>query len=410
MSRVKFPSGLLVLALATVIAGVAGWFLGSSTSSAEEIDSDSPATEVLAVPVEYRELVDALVTRAVIVPNASLAVGLGAPPMDGRGVVTAAPLVGTLIENGAVALEVDGHPVIVLEGTRPMYRTIGSGDYGPDVDQLQVALADLGYGEAVTPAVFDTAMKTAVVRFFVESGYEPPIQSPLAGSRRDRALDAWAQLAKTPKVSDCESSSNEAYCDAVDRLVDIYVDKAAEIRLSHPQILFIEMLPARVVQPVPEVGEPAAALHLAQEGYEMSVSVATASAQRVSVGDTVTVDEEASGLEASGTVTSIRNDEADPGTGVILVRFDDGAAQLVGRSVRVTIPFQGTDGPVTAVPTSAIHMDAKGDSSIELLRPDDTTVWIDVTVGVEAGGWAEVTPTSGEIPNEAWVVIGQQSQ
>lgn len=63
------------------------------------------------------------------------------------GTITALPDEATVLERGDVAFELDGLPVFVLVGERPVWRPIDDGvDEGADVLQLEENLAALGYG------------------------------------------------------------------------------------------------------------------------------------------------------------------------------------------------------------------------------------------------------------------------
>jgi len=66
----------------------------------------------------------------------------------GAGVVTDIAEAGTIIEQGDIVYWVDGQPVIALYGSTPAYRTLEDASpnlTGPDVLQLEEALADLGF-------------------------------------------------------------------------------------------------------------------------------------------------------------------------------------------------------------------------------------------------------------------------
>lgn len=52
-------------------------------------------------------------------------------------------------DNGDVLYRIDNHPVRILAGPMPMYRDLGAGDRGADVQALNAALAQMGY--ATTP-------------------------------------------------------------------------------------------------------------------------------------------------------------------------------------------------------------------------------------------------------------------
>ena len=62
------------------------------------------------------------------------------------GTVTLVAEVGTTLEQGDVLFVVDDQPVVLLYGDVPMYRSLDSGsEAGPDVEQLERAMVELGY-------------------------------------------------------------------------------------------------------------------------------------------------------------------------------------------------------------------------------------------------------------------------
>jgi hypothetical protein len=86
--------------------------------------------------------------------------------MPGRqGIVTWLPSVGAVIAVGHSVYEVDGRPVIAVQGSRPFWRDLRVGiDDGPDVLQLEQALAALGYGAHVTVDTHFTSATAAAVK------------------------------------------------------------------------------------------------------------------------------------------------------------------------------------------------------------------------------------------------------
>ena len=65
-----------------------------------------------------------------------------------EGTLTGLPDVGDVIEAGDVIAEVDGQPVVALNGPTPLWRTLGPGvDDGTDVLVVEYVLAAMGYAE-----------------------------------------------------------------------------------------------------------------------------------------------------------------------------------------------------------------------------------------------------------------------
>jgi len=70
---------------------------------------------------------------------------------SGTGTLTWLPPVGTVVDRGAAAYELDGKRVSLMYGSRPVWREfrVGMSD-GPDVKQLEANLRELGFGANLT--------------------------------------------------------------------------------------------------------------------------------------------------------------------------------------------------------------------------------------------------------------------
>jgi len=66
--------------------------------------------------------------------------------------------VGGTVRNGERLAEIDGEPLFALTGPVPAWRDLTPGESGPDVTELQKALAALGYyDDGDTPGYFGPA-------------------------------------------------------------------------------------------------------------------------------------------------------------------------------------------------------------------------------------------------------------
>jgi peptidoglycan hydrolase-like protein with peptidoglycan-binding domain len=82
---------------------------------------------------------------------------------------------GRTISNGEQLAAIDGEPMFALTGRVPAWRDITPGESGPDVTELQKALASLGYyAGGDTPGLFGTATEDAVAAYYEHLGYTPP--------------------------------------------------------------------------------------------------------------------------------------------------------------------------------------------------------------------------------------------
>ena len=140
-----------VLIAATVVAAVwQPWRDDTPAASAEK-----PATVV----AERTTLTSDLLL------NGNLTYGDDVELPGRNGTVTWLPRSGAVVGVGQTLYEVDGRPVIAVAGSRPFWRELRSGmTDGPDVQQLEQALVDLGYGAKVTVDTHFTSATAAAVR------------------------------------------------------------------------------------------------------------------------------------------------------------------------------------------------------------------------------------------------------
>ncbi|WP_407361568.1 peptidoglycan-binding protein [Microbacterium sp. LBN7] len=150
LTRVLVPVGVLLIAAAVTLAVLQPW-----SSVAEAPDVKKPVT----VDAELTTLTSDLRINGNLSYGASIA-------LPGRGgTITRLPSAGDVIGVGEALYEVDGKPVIAMRGDRPFWRDLGIGvENGPDVRQLEQALADLGFGEDMTVDDEFTAVTEANVK------------------------------------------------------------------------------------------------------------------------------------------------------------------------------------------------------------------------------------------------------
>lgn len=91
------------------------------------------------------------------------------------GVLTWLPAVGTILESGDVVARVNDTPVVLVEGSFPMYRTLREGVEGEDVQQLERALVSLGFdpdGSVTIDEEFTSATENMVEAWQLFLGVE----------------------------------------------------------------------------------------------------------------------------------------------------------------------------------------------------------------------------------------------
>jgi hypothetical protein len=100
-----------------------------------------------------------------------------------QGTITALPAVGQVISQGQMLVEVNGEPVVLLYGAKPMYRSLAAGDTGPDVAALNANLVALGYAtsDQIDPAsdTFSSATAAALKQLQADLGIDQTGRLPL---------------------------------------------------------------------------------------------------------------------------------------------------------------------------------------------------------------------------------------
>ncbi len=194
-NRVWMLAGVVALAVA---AAVAGWLAGRTISSPEDalVGVETPEPSLITVPVELRELASTVVIRGDVELEGSVDVELDSSVGAETGttpVVTGTPVdVGDLVEAGTVLIEVGERPVIALPGVLPMFRSLGPGSVGDDVEQLEAALVDLDFDPGPVDRVYDEATEAAVGELYTQLGYTPAGITDEERQQLDAARDGLA--------------------------------------------------------------------------------------------------------------------------------------------------------------------------------------------------------------------------
>ena len=185
--------GLRVVVVLVVVSAAAGlgWVAGQRVESPDQVafEAAPPTPSLITVEVQLTELSADVIVRADVGYDDPVSLRLsgalgGLPPVL---VVTAAPERGTEIVEGSVAIEISGRPVFLLEGEIPVFRDLRPQAVGPDVLQLEEALARLGYFDGEPDEEWDLATGAAVAAWYESRGYEPNGVSDDEQHRLDQA-------------------------------------------------------------------------------------------------------------------------------------------------------------------------------------------------------------------------------
>lgn len=258
------------------------------------------------------------------------------------GTLTAWPDAGTRIERGETLFAVNGAPAVLLYGEVPAWRAIEDGVGGPDVEQLERNLMELGYGDGLQVDETWDADTTEAVEAWQED----------AGMRIDGRVD----------------------------LGEIVFEPDAVI------VAGVEVSRGGSVGP----GTPV----LRVTGTERMITASLPADRRDGVdgGDGVDVE------LADGTVVEATVAEIDP----TATTGQDGSRTYGMRLTLEEADAGATEGPVwlrlvrqeredvLAVPVDALLALLEGGYAVERMTDDGRTELVPVEVGLFADGWVEV--------------------
>ena len=414
---------LLGVGIAAALLAVGGLIGASFVKSPQQLAADSaaPPPTVTTATVVSQVLTSSVQMRGVVYPSMQYDVYASAPSSSSSssaggsaaggssstgssaaGAVYISKLkvaAGDTISNGEQLAELDGEPLFALTGTVPAWRDLTPGESGPDVTELQKALASLGYYDnGDTAGYFGSATEYAVYLYYQHLGYTAP------------------------------SSGGVPAADVV----------------------FLPSLPATVVAVNGTTGEQPGQpfLELAPRGsLALTGELPPAYAGQVKPGLKVTIYDEVTGLHATGTVTNLgaATTTVPTGTAVDIGSSPSSASSsasssssstgssssssssssgqtpfvpltvrpshalssaLNGENVLVTVQTGQTEGPVLTVPVAAIVTTASGTSYVTVLGAHGKQTEVPVTPGISENGYVQVTPVkSGALAAGDHVVV-----
>lgn len=187
------------------------------------------------------------------------------------------------------------------------------------------------------------------------------------------------------------------------------------------EVVFVPALPARVDSVAAQLGGPsdgsanpggsAALVVLASPTLRADVSIPQAAGAFVHEGTPVELLYEATGETVAGLVSSIGAElvtSAMSGLPAYPAVVDaELPAQWSGLNVRATFTAASSGRPVLVVPSAAVSSSANGVLRVQVLREDGTVDIVEVTTGLSADGFIEVSPSvPGALADADRVVIG----
>ena len=308
---------------------------------------------------------------------------------------------GQTISNGEKLAEIDGEPLFALAGRVPAWRDITPGESGPDVTELQQALASLGYytgGD--TPGLFGTATEDAVSLYYEHLGYTPPATGgvPLTDviflpSLPAKVIAVNGAKGQQPGQPFLELAARGSLALAGE-LPPAY---AGQVKPGLKVKIFDEVTGIHAAGTIADVGT---ATTITPVGAIVNVgggSTSVGAAGSTGAGSTGAGSTGASAAGTSGSSNS-GSGTTPGGTPFIPLTVDPSKplpAALNGENVLVTVETGRTEGPVLTVPVAAIVTTGSGTSYVTVAGPNGKQAQVPVTPGISENGYVQVTPATG---------------
>lgn len=197
-------------------------------------------------------------------------------------------------------------------------------------------------------------------------------------------------------------------------------DLDAQIGTSIPtnELIFLPELPRVVQQVFVETGDTpqGSAMNVTGSGVVIRSSVSAADRPLITEGVEGVMDDANLGINVRVRVAFVADapggqNVGDGRFGVRLEPIDELPDDAINQNLRVTVPFQSTDGEVLAVPVAALSAGADGSSRVQVERADGTVDVVEVRTGLLARslGLVEISPVDGDLVAGDRVVVGRDN-
>jgi hypothetical protein len=395
---------LLGVGLAAALLAVGGLIGASFVKSPQQLaaDTGAPPPTVVTAPVVSQVLTSSVQMRGVVYPSAQYDVYVSAPSSSSStgtaGSSTAAAstgaeyitklevAAGATISNGEQLAELDGEPLFVLAGPVPAWRDLTPGESGPDVTELQNALASLGYYDGGdTSGYFGAATQDAVAAYYEHLGYTPPASGGVPA----------ADVVFLPSLPATVVAVNGA---AGQQPGQPFLELAARGSLE----LTGELPPAYAgqVKPGLSVSIYDAVTGIRASGTVAGLGGATATVPAGTVVDVGSGAASAASASSASSSSSANSGSSGSSSGSGVTTFiplsvqpsQPLAAALNGENVLVTVQTGQTEGPVLTVPVAAIVTSASGTTYVAVAGAHGAQTRVPVTPGISENGYVQVTP------------------
>jgi peptidoglycan hydrolase-like protein with peptidoglycan-binding domain len=300
---------------------------------------------------------------------------------------------GKTISNGKQLAVVDGEPMFALTGRVPAWRDITPGESGPDVAELQKALAALGYyDDGDTPGYFGTATQDAVAAFYEHFGYTPPTSG---GMPLTDVIFLPALPAKVIAVNGTKGQQpGQPFLELAARgslalAGELPPAYAGQVKAGLKVKIYDEVTGIHATGTVSGVGTPTA---ITPVGAIVNVgggaAAASAAQSAASAGSSGSGSAGTSGSGGSGGASGAGGTPFIP---LAVTPSKPLPAALNGENVLVTVETGRTEGPVLTVPVAAVVTTGSGTSYVTVAGAGGKQAQVAVTPGISENGYVQVT-------------------
>jgi peptidoglycan hydrolase-like protein with peptidoglycan-binding domain len=385
------------------LLAVGGLIGASFVKSPAQLAADAapPAPTVTTAPVVSQILTASVQMRGVVYPATEYDVYPSAPSSGGTGAGSSSSgagsspvyiskldvAAGDTIKNGERLAEIDGQPLFALTGTVPAWRDLTPGESGPDVAELQKALAALGYYDGYdTPGYFGSATEYAVYLYYEHLGYTPPSSGGVPASNvvflpslPATVIAVNGATGEQPGQPFLELAARGSLA-LTGELPPAY---AAQVKTGLKVQIFDEVTGIHATGTVANLGT---ATTTVPTGTIVDIGSGSSSSSSSS---------SSSGSSSSSSSSSSSNSSGETPFVPLTVRPATAlAAALNGENVLVTVDTGQTEGPVLTVPVAAIVATASGTSFVTVVGAHGRQTQVPVTPGISENGYVQVTPVT----------------
>jgi peptidoglycan hydrolase-like protein with peptidoglycan-binding domain len=425
---------LLGIGIAAALLAGGGLIGASFVKSPQQLAADTapPADTLTTATVVSQILTSSVQMRGQVYPSTEYNVYASAPssssgadsgsPSSAGGSSSAGEVyisklevaAGDTIANGEQLAEIDGEPLFALTGPVPAWRDLTPGESGPDVAELQKALASLGYYDGGdTAGYFGLATEDAVSLYYEHLGYAAPSSAgvPAANVVFLPSLPAIVvavngAAGEQPGQPFLELAPRGSLA-LTGELPPAYV---GQVKSGLKVTIYDEVTGIHAAGTVADLGT--ATLN-APAGTVVDIGGGSGSAGSAgSAGSGSTGSTGSTGSSGSTGSAGSAGSGAAGGSGetpfipLTVHPSRPLAAALNGENVLVTVDTGQTEGPVLTVPVAAIVTTASGTSYVTMVGVHGKQTHVPVTPGISENGYVQVTPkSSGALAARDRVVV-----